>query len=148
VADGWAVIRRTWHPGDSVRLSLPMPVERVSMPARFLDYRGMVAVRRGPVLYCLEQVDAPNSTQLYQLPASTEFRVVRDPGILGGVPILRGVFEERLWLTALEITGFPDAFPDELALVPYGLWNNRGAGEMRVWFRESPDAASAQIPTT
>jgi DUF1680 family protein len=27
--------------------------------------------------------------------------------------------------------------PQELLAVPYATWNNRGAGEMRVWMREA-----------
>ena len=45
-AGRYAELLRTWNDGDVIRLSLPMPIVRVSAP----DNSGRFAVRRGPVL--------------------------------------------------------------------------------------------------
>ena len=50
-------VRRVWQPGDVVRLSLPMPVRRIVCHPRVEENVGRVALMRGPLLYCLEQVD-------------------------------------------------------------------------------------------
>ncbi|MBM4063402.1 MAG: glycoside hydrolase family 127 protein, partial [Planctomycetes bacterium] len=56
-APGYASITRTFRNGDTVALSLPMPVVRLVADPRAEELRGKVAFRRGPIVYCLEQVD-------------------------------------------------------------------------------------------
>lgn len=51
-------IERTWQAGDEVVLELPMkPVVLLSRPEVAAN-RGQVALRRGPLIYCLEKHDA------------------------------------------------------------------------------------------
>jgi DUF1680 family protein len=45
----YAVLRRTWHHGDQVRIELDPEIEVVDWPAM----RGAVSVRRGPLWYAL-----------------------------------------------------------------------------------------------
>ncbi len=54
---GYATIHRTWHAGDTVILELPMPVRRVGAHPQVVDNRGRVAIERGPIVYCVEEVD-------------------------------------------------------------------------------------------
>ena len=53
----YAEVRRIWRPGDTVRLSLPMPVRRVECHPRVAQNEGRVALSRGPLLYCFEEAD-------------------------------------------------------------------------------------------
>ena len=57
VAHGFASIRRTWAPGDTVRLDLPMPVRRVVANPGVTADEGRLAIERGPIVYALEGVD-------------------------------------------------------------------------------------------
>jgi DUF1680 family protein len=51
--------RRTWSAGDAIDLELPMPVERVyAHPSVKMDI-GRTVLKRGPLVYCAEQVDNP-----------------------------------------------------------------------------------------
>ena len=57
VKHGYAEIRRLWNSGDTIRLDFEMPVR-----TRFSRYevdvnRGRVALTRGPLVYCLEEID-------------------------------------------------------------------------------------------
>jgi len=52
-------IDREWTQDDSVTLHMPMPPVILVSDPRIEANRGQVAFRRGPVVYCLEQEDAP-----------------------------------------------------------------------------------------
>jgi DUF1680 family protein len=54
---GYAQLKRQWKSGDEVTLELPMPIERVKSDPRVKANVGRVALRRGPVVYCVEAID-------------------------------------------------------------------------------------------
>jgi len=57
VEHGYAALRRTWASGDRVELNFEMPV-RMNFCRYEVDVnRGRLALTRGPLVYCLEQVD-------------------------------------------------------------------------------------------
>jgi DUF1680 family protein len=56
----YAPLSRAWRPGDTVRLKLPMRPVVLTSRLEILANRGQVALRRGPLIYCLEQQDAPD----------------------------------------------------------------------------------------
>src|SRR5271166_4193576 len=56
---GYATVHRIWSKGDVAALGLPMPAERLfAHPSVRMDV-GRVALRRGPLIYCLEEADNP-----------------------------------------------------------------------------------------
>ena len=54
---GYACLRRRWQSGDKVKLALAMPVERLYAHPDVHADQGRVALKRGPIVYCLEAVD-------------------------------------------------------------------------------------------
>ena len=149
VAGSYAEIRRTWRPGDRVRLSLPMPVRRVECHPYVADNAGQVALQRGPLLYCVEGADNPGlDPRDLVLPAGGEFSDAFQPDLLGGVVVLRGPaavvppgdgWEGCLYRTA-QPGGQEPAGPGvsdrvDLAAIPYYAWANRQPGPMQVWLR-------------
>ena len=54
---GYAVLTRRWKAGDTVQLSLPMPVRRVVSDERVAANRRRVALERGPIVYAVESID-------------------------------------------------------------------------------------------
>ena len=52
--NGYAYISRTWQKGDFIRLSLPMPVQRILSHEKVEENKNKVALQRGPLVYCLE----------------------------------------------------------------------------------------------
>src|SRR5205814_8015155 len=50
---GYIDLRRRWQRGDTVSLNFAMPVERVYAHPDVLDDQGRVALKRGPILYCV-----------------------------------------------------------------------------------------------
>jgi DUF1680 family protein len=81
-------IRRAWRPGDTVSLGLPMPVRRVECHPYVTENTGRVALMRGPLLYCAEQVDN-HDVDLRDLVLDGKEPTVRfEPDLLGGVAVL------------------------------------------------------------
>jgi DUF1680 family protein len=124
---GTVTLTRDWRAGDTVVLDLDLPV-RVTTPDRRVDaVRGCVAVERGPLVYCLESVDAPAAAELEDLawdPARSPVAVPRpdlaDDLVGIDVPVINH--------------GAPAADGDLVAgAVPYFAWANRRVEGMRVW---------------
>ncbi len=134
---GYARLRRVWQPGDRVGLEVPMPVERVRADARVFAAAGQVALQRGPMVYCLEEVDNGPQLSALSLPrtAKLEARFVAD--LLGGCVVIEGTALRTPAGEALYSTETPTPAVAPLRAVPYALWANRGEGEMRLWLRET-----------
>src|SRR5207237_5700779 len=88
VERGYLVIRREWQPGDRVRLELEMPVERVYAHPQVGQDVGAVALQRGPLVYCVEQVDQATPVPQLRLPAGAALESHFEPGLLGGVVVV------------------------------------------------------------
>lgn len=136
---GWLTIRRKWKAGDVVQLNLPMTARRTTMPLRFKGYEDLVAIERGPVVYCLEEQDAPASADELYIPAQAEFRERRDAN-LGGATVLEA---------SLSRVNFMDGSESPVAavLVPYGVWNNRTPGAMDIWLAGRKRDLSKMLPS-
>jgi DUF1680 family protein len=90
-------LHRSWRSGDAVELSLPMPVQRVESHPYVSSNHGRVALRRGPLVYCLEAVDHPGADlRDIELPAEAELETSFDPALLGGVVVVRAEAIARL----------------------------------------------------
>ena len=158
IAGSHAEIRRTWQPGDQVHLTLPMPVRRVECHPYVADNAGLVALLRGPLLYCAEGADNPGlDLRDLVLPAGGEFSTVLRPGLLGGVVTLCGPaavlppdggWDGRLYRTTRpggqEPAGAIGPDRAELVTIPYYAWANRQPGPMQVWLRAEPMSATMQ----
>jgi len=114
--NGYAVIEREWKAGDTVRLELPLPVQRVRSDERIAADRGRVALRRGPLVYNLESVDQNIDAALAP---DAPLAATWEPELLEGVVAIRGALAD----------GKP------LLAVPNYARNNRG-GRSIVWIRE------------
>ena len=138
--DGYATISRTWTAGDEVTLDLPMPPERLyAHPAVAADL-GRVALRRGPLLYCLEEADNPGApVQRLTLPRTRPLRPEPRDDLWPGVIALSAAaqrLEDADWTGTLYRPAPPTRTPAGLTAIPYFLWNNRTRGSMTVWIPE------------
>ena len=116
ITDGYARITRIWRKGDVVELSLPMPVRKVLAIDQIADNRNKVALTRGPIVFCAEEIDNTVDISEVVIPLDVEFKYTFQPELLNGIGILEG------------------NPPSSLVLLPYYAWNHRGAGKMKVWF--------------
>lgn len=134
---GYAVLARTWHSGDMVELVMEMPVRLTEAHPYIEENRGCLALCRGPIVYCIEQVDHTADIRALRLNSDSEFTPRYQPDLLGGVVVLEcdGIalnieqWEGNLYLPASKL----DKSPARLKAIPYAAWDNREAGAMRVW---------------
>ncbi|MBI3957207.1 MAG: glycoside hydrolase family 127 protein [Chloroflexi bacterium] len=142
--NGYVTVERTWQPGDVVELSLGMSVQIVWAHPAVRQMQGRLAVQRGPIVYCVEGVDQPGVENLDRIALDPEqvrnFSVEHRADLLGGVTLLRGtgiLVADDDWDSAtLYRRDRPSATGSiPVTAVPYCVWDNRAAGEMRVWFR-------------
>ena len=137
---GYAYLERRWQQGDRVVLTLPMPVERVEAnPAVWADC-GRVALQRGPLVYCLEEVDNGPALADLRLPCGAPLLASYRPELLGGVVALSGAAQRRTaagWRDQLYRPDSSPFQPADILAVPYCLWANREPGEMQVWVQGS-----------
>lgn len=143
-ADGYYTISRDWKKGDRVELSLDMPVRTVKAHNKVEADRGMVAVERGPIVFCAEFPDNDFdvlSTLVNRNPVFTE---TFEPELLEGVVKIT---------TDAQVLGYDDkgrlgAKDVKVNLIPYYAWNHRGRGNMEVWMAQDLSAARATMPPT
>jgi uncharacterized protein len=135
-------IRRTWRPGDTIDMDLPMPVRWVECHPYVAENAGRVALMRGPLLFCAEQIDNPGVDLRDPVPNGEEPTVRLEPDLLGGVTVLQTVaqyatpgpgWEERLYRTVHPREGDTQPHATRVTAVPYYAWANREPGTMRVW---------------
>jgi DUF1680 family protein len=142
----YATMRRVWNVGDVVHVHLPMPVQRIVSHPRVAENLGRVALRRGPLLYCVEAADHPigdirDLVLADDAPIVAAFR----PDLLGGVEVLTADAELQSaapgWDDALyrsldsQARDRPARSSVTLTAIPYYAWANRGSGPMTVWLR-------------
>jgi len=134
---GYASIDRKWKNGDIIELDLPMPVRIVKADPRIADDRGKVAVQRGPLIYCAEWPDNKDGRILNVVldtlkPMVTE--AAKD--FPGGTILIKGTGNQ----TRRKLDGSVGKLGEqELTLIPYAFWNNRGPGQMKVWLPVDAD---------
>lgn len=132
--------------GDVIALSLPMPVEKVESHPRVIGNWRRVALRRGPLVYCIEQADHPGAHPWdILLPPDADLTPEFVPEMLDGVTVLRGeglALDASEWEGALYTLYQPlDAAalrPVPLTAIPYYAWANREPGAMQVWLPLAP----------
>jgi hypothetical protein len=135
---GYARIEREWKAGDRVTLSLPMPVERVRAHPAVRQDAGLVALQRGPLVYCLEGVDNPWPLHRVVLPASASLVAKQESDLLGGITVVEGpagLLGDAGWAGVLYGARPPVTEPVRIRAVPYYAWDHRAPGEMRVFLR-------------
>jgi DUF1680 family protein len=140
-------IRRTWKAGDAVTLSFPMNAEAVVSNPRVAEDSGRVAVRRGPVIYCMEEIDQPGGTELADVALrvgskpDAEFQSEYAANLLDGIVVLHQTGAAYETASADEALYMPmnsathKTRPVKLTLIPYYAWANRQQTSMQVWSR-------------
>src|SRR4029077_20161780 len=83
---GYVELRRPWSPGDRVALEMPLAVERVySHPDVRMDI-GRVALKRGPLVYCVEEADNPAlAVNRLRLPRGTALAAAPRQDLFDGI---------------------------------------------------------------
>ena len=112
---GYAVIK-DWKSQDVIALDMDMPVEIVAADPHVKENFGKRAIQRGPLVYCMEEMDNPVYFDQIQLSPSTPFQTAFASDILNGIKTIK-----------------TNGRAQSATFIPYYAWDNRKAGKMRVW---------------
>jgi hypothetical protein len=126
--------------GDRVEVEFAMPVERIVADPRVTADAGRFALQRGPLVYCVEQVDVEAPLESLFLPVDEKLQPTMDKHRLGGVVKLTGQAREAEsldWGRTLYQPA-PTHRRVPLTAIPYNVWDNRAPGAMAVWLPTAP----------
>jgi len=134
----YTAIRRQWKAGDSIQLNLPMPIVLLESHPLVEETRNQVALKRGPIVYCLESTDLPAGTDIQSvaLLTASSLDAAFKPELLGGVTTLEGDVVTRVsepWTSLYRPMDRAANQQVHATFVPYFTWGNRGDSEMTVW---------------
>ncbi|MEM5774766.1 MAG: beta-L-arabinofuranosidase domain-containing protein, partial [Anaerolineaceae bacterium] len=110
-------LQRAWQTGDVLEISYDMPARLLSAHPRVKGHKGRAAVTRGPLVYCLENIDQPDVDIFTCRLDPASLTPSPDPAVPGGLVRLLG----------------KTAGGEPLTLIPYFWWGNRGPSQMTVW---------------
>lgn len=141
--DGYAVVSRSWAKGDIVEWEPRLEARLIAANPEIRADAGKAAIERGPLVYCLEQVDNGGPISALSVDPAAELRPVQDGALPGGAIAVEAAGYRTGpggWQTDTPyrpLDQSPASEQAKLKAVPYFLWGNRQPGEMSVWIRLS-----------
>ena len=148
--DGYYNITRKWEKDDEVTICFEMQPRVVLAHENVEADRGLVAIERGPLVYCAEWAD--NDFDIKNVVINPEAKFT-----LGERDLSTFIPEERkaqlsTWasqhittlsteaqLVTSDAKGTPQYETVNLTLTPYYTWAHRGRGDMKVWLPVSSE---------
>lgn len=134
---GYLYLSKDFADGDTITCAFDMPAERIYANPAIAANNGKVALRRGPLVYCVEGVD--NGNDVLGLSIADGDIITEDyrPELLSGIRALKvpGIRTKRM--EELYSSKKPEQKKVTITAIPYYAWGNRGLNEMRVWLPEA-----------
>ncbi len=114
-------LTRLWSSSDEINLDFEMPIRVLHPHEKAKPLEGLVAIHRGPLVYCLESVNNP-AVDIFTESVGTNPEITQETSDL---------FDGIVMLKVRALSG------QMLTLIPYALWGNRGDSTMSVWVKET-----------
>ncbi|MEY4433396.1 MAG: hypothetical protein RLZZ44_1530 [Bacteroidota bacterium] len=140
IAGSYAKLQQPWKKGDLIELTIPMPVELIQANPLVEETKNQIAVKRGPIVYCLESNQLPEAIRVNQVSLNSNSKFEVEPFQLNQRNILRIGAEVRVnepnqpWNTSLyQPLSNSNSKPIAVKLIPYFAWGNFAMSEMSVW---------------
>ena len=135
----YAEVKRDWKTRDRIELNLPMPVTMMEANPLVEETRNQVAVKRGPVVYCLESADLAKGQKVFNIALSSKNELKPEMISIDNSSIMSltgkaDLRDEAGWKNKLykEISA-PKQNAVDVRLIPYYAWGNRGHVDMETW---------------
>ncbi|MFC2097664.1 glycoside hydrolase family 127 protein [Bacteroidota bacterium] len=140
--NGYAVLNNSWKNGDIIELVLPMEIRRVISSDSVKSNTGLVALERGPVVYCIEGIDNMTYTDNIVLEDNIKLESAYNKNLLNGINVISG--KSRRFSISNE--GDTISTLQDFTAIPYYAWAHRDSGKMSVWIARSPEYTKALPP--
>lgn len=138
---GYAVLKAGGQVFE-LELYFEMPARLIYADPRVAADAGKCAVQKGPLVYCLEEVDNGRNLAALSLDPQVplkEMPMETLPGEAVSVVAQGWRLDSSGFGGALYSTRSPVRRKETLRFVPYCFWGNRKPGEMTVWVKYDPD---------
>lgn len=136
IQKGYAVVRRLWQPEDRLALELPMTPLFMEAHPRVEADRWQVAIQRGPLVYCLEEIDQSAPLERMAVDTTSPLRYRWEPNLLNGIGVIEGgavvLDDDSAWGNRL-YRPLARRQRATFRAIPYYAWHNRQPCPMRVW---------------
>ncbi|RUT68377.1 glycoside hydrolase family 127 protein [Flavobacterium cupreum] len=132
-------ISQKWKEGDVIELNLPMPVEIMEANPLVEEVKNQVAVKRGPLVYCLESDQLPANTSVNDVVLNVNSKFTThfidlDHRKVLSIEADTSVPSDTSWnKTLYKPISTQEGNSFNVKLIPYFAWGNKGKGEMTVW---------------
>jgi DUF1680 family protein len=135
--DGYRIYSKEWKAGDKIELLLDMPAILIESNPLVEETRNQVAIKRGPVVYCLESADLSQQNVFdVIIPSAIKFQPVPMKIDNGNIIALTGEassLQNNNWKNTLYKEVNTKMQTIKIRLIPYYAWANRGKTDMTVW---------------
>ena len=132
----YITLSRDWKKGDKIVLDMEMRARLVESNPLVEESRGQVAVKRGPLVYCLEEQDATAPIDDIMIPVDIKLTPV-DMEIEGSkMKALEGTalrVKSKSWKSTLYREVRRETEPVRIRLIPHYAYGNRGLQDMTVF---------------
>ena len=142
--DGYVNIERRWKKGDKVVICFDMEPRTVRANNKVEADRGMIAVERGPIVYCAEHPD--NQFDIFSALVNQEPTLRLGKKEIAGTTLTTLVTDAQT--LDFDKQGKLTVKDQMLTLIPYYAWCHRGSGKMRVWLPQDLSATTPAQPAT
>lgn len=137
-ADTYVELRRNFKRGDVIELRMDMRPRLLESDPLVEENRNQVAVKRGPIVYCLEAADIEGGCRVDDVVIPADIRLTPVPMTIGGHSF-HALEGEALAVSApaqgnaLYREASKADRKVKIRLIPYYAWGNRGDIDMTVW---------------
>jgi DUF1680 family protein len=133
IENGYVSIDRFWKKGDQVSFSFPIETLRIRAMDSLRNDINLIALQRGPIVYCIEGADNTGSVWNVLVKPNTVFKAITYHILNEPVIALQGNLELSVPADGGEGIKIRE---EKITAIPYYTWANRGANSMRVWLPE------------
>jgi DUF1680 family protein len=138
ISGQYAEINAQWKAGDVIELNLPMPVNMVEANPLVEEIRNQIAVKRGPIVYCIESAGIPKDKNVFNLSLSSKVNLTPQHIVIDNANITaltgKAELQNANWKNHLyRNVNNKDLGTVNVQLIPYFAWGNRGHVEMETW---------------
>ena len=133
---GYVKLAGPWQEGDKIELDLEIKAHLVFPHGNVASSAGRAAIMRGPLVYALESCDNPQGVHNCRIRADVSFAETALPGELGSLlpaVVCEAEFRNAEAGTPLYSRTAPVWNRGRIFAIPYYLWQNRGASDMRIF---------------
>lgn len=135
--NGFKTVNRVWKSGDQIDIYIDMPVALIESNPLVEETRNQVAIKKGPIVYCLESADLPgykiSNVQIISAIRFKQEEMTIDGGRVMALTGRTHLRTDNEWGNKLYKEINTKYKPVTIKLIPYYAWANRGKTDMRVW---------------